>query len=63
MAASRRKSGYDKQQRASPPVTALDSSAVKDCKPTDQKPVGTQAEEIEPLDEKSLEQVVRECPL
>jgi hypothetical protein len=62
MAASRRKPGYDKQQRASPSVAAGDSNA-KDCKPTDRKPIGTQAEEIEPLDEKSLEQVVRDCPL
>jgi hypothetical protein len=47
-----------KRQREPSPSAAAESS-----EPRDRKPTGKRPEEIEPLDEKSLEQVMRDCPL
>jgi hypothetical protein len=46
------------RQRELSPGAASESSEARDRKPTHKQP-----EEIEPLDEKSLEQVMRDCPL
>jgi len=39
------------------------SSPLPERSAGDRKPTGKRPEEIEPLDEKSLEQVMRDCPL
>jgi hypothetical protein len=39
------------------------SSPPSERSASDRKPTGKRPEEIEPLDEKSLEQVMRDCPL
>jgi hypothetical protein len=50
--------GDKMRQRELSPGSASESNEVRGRKPTDNRP-----EEIEPLDEKSLEQVMRDCPL
>ena len=49
--------GEKKDPREQSSSPRADRSA-KDCMPIDERP-----EEIEPLDEKSLERVMRDCPL
>jgi hypothetical protein len=48
----------DKKRPREQSSSPLSEPSASDCKPTGKRP-----EEIEPLDEKSLEQVMRDCPL
>jgi hypothetical protein len=54
MMATRDKTRSDEQARSSPASERVSGRARESAEP---------AREVEPLDEKSLEQVMRECPL